>query len=184
MTTELYRVESTSVAVARGIGSDWARDHVHALGCSAQRNPLGAALIHLDTHRNPMNLTLVINLLAVELVRLQLCKDSESADNARDAIEWWLTQNCLACHGTGVINIEQHQCKVCDGTSKQLKPIALVRFIGAIDASLEWLEMQQRHRLGNRDSYPTQAAATGYYLGKAEDAPEQGWVTVRMPNAD
>jgi len=182
MTTELYRVESTSVAVSRGIGSEWARDHVHALGCSAQRNPLGAALIHLDTHRNPHNLMLVINLLAVELVRLRLCLDSESVDYSRDAIEWWLTQNCLNCHGTGVLNIEQHQCKVCNGTGKQSKPVALTRFIAPIDSAIEWLEMQQRHRLGNDVGYT--APATRTYRGPMDDAPEQGWATESCGGAE
>jgi hypothetical protein len=147
MTTELNRVETLLSAYGCGIGYQWAEDHVHAAGMSAQRNPVGNALIHLIDHQNHANLALCINLLAKELVRQQLCTDQESVDNAKDAIEWWLTQNCLNCHGTGVLNIEQHQCKVCLGTGKQPKPARLVRFVGVIDSSIEWTELQLRKAL-------------------------------------
>lgn len=175
MTDELYRVESTMIAVSHGLGSEWAEDHVKALGLSSIYNKLGGALVHLDGHRNSINRRLVTELLAADLVILGVCLGRDSVDLAKDSIDWWLECRCPYCKGAGK-DFAQVQCPACDGTGLKVKPTRLVRTVGIINAALEWLEMQQRKRLANYTPTPTRAVRN--YNGPANDcSPICGWVT-------
>ena len=174
-TTDLYRVESTMIAVSHGLGSEWATDHVAALGLSSIYNRLGGALLHLDCHRNATNQRLVIELLASDLVKLGICLGKDSVDLATDSLKWWLNKNCPYCQGAGK-DFAQHQCPACDGTGERARQERLNRTLGVMNASLDWLEQQQRKRLANYA--PTPQAASRHYDGLPNDcSPIQGWVT-------
>ena len=176
-TTELYRVESTMVAVSRGLGSEHATDHVAALGLSSIYNALGAALLHLDVHRNGTNKRLVEHLLSGDLVKLKVCLGKDSIDLAQDAIAWWLNKNCPYCLGAGK-DFAQHQCPACDGTGERAKPERLHRALGVMNSSLDWLEQQQRKRLANYATEPQRATHRNFDAPEVEHMPIYGWVTV------
>jgi hypothetical protein len=178
---ELSKVEATSIAVSRGIGSEWAKDYVTALGLSSIRNPLGAALIHLDGHRISANFTLVVNMMAKELVRARMATEKDSVDLANDTIMWWLDPHCPKCKGAGV-NFEQVPCKVCSGTGKKGKHPSIERPLWVIQAHLEWMESQQGKRLSGHQ--PKTLPTTKFYYGPAEEGPVTGWITPRMVNTD
>ena len=180
MSTELYRVESTAIAVSRGIGSEWATDHVHALGLSGIYNKLGPALLHVDGHRSAANKFVVVSYLAGELVHMAICKPRESVGDANDALEWWLDKNCPFCKGAGK-NFEQIDCPRCDGSGEKYKPKNLGRVVGVMNAALEWLELQQRKRLSGHEWTPQRAVSYG---GSIENGPICGWKTPeRSPEA-
>ena len=180
-TTELYRVESTLVAVSHGIGSEWATDHVQALGLSSIYNRLGGALIHLDGHRNGTNFRLVVQLLAGDLERLNICSGRDSVDIATGAVEWWLDKNCPYCKGAGR-DFNQVQCPACGGTGEKPKPSALYRPLGVMGAALDWMEQQQRKRLANYAETPKRAAP--WYVGPLVESPLCGFVTYRKAGAE
>jgi hypothetical protein len=166
------------VAVSRGLGSEHATDHVTALGLSSIYNALGAALLHLDVHRNGTNKRLVMNLLAADLVKLGVCLGRDSVDLATDSIAWWLNKNCPYCNGAGK-DFEQHQCPACDGTGERAKPERLHRALGVMNSSLDWLEQQQRKRLANYA--PEAQRAT--YKSAANQMPVCGWITAPAQGA-
>lgn len=172
---DLYRVESTMIAVSHGLGSEWATDHVAALGLSSIYNRLGGALLHLDCHRNATNKKLVKDRLAADLVSLGVCLGRDAWDLAHSSVEWWLDRNCPGCHGTGC-DFNQVQCPICNGEKFKPYSSALSRPIGVIGAALDWLEQQQRKRLANYA--PTPQAASRHYDGPPNDcSPVCGWVT-------
>ncbi len=179
-TTELYRVEATMGAVSRGIGSEHDTDHVQALALSSIYNQLGAALIHLDCHRNGTNKRLVKELLAADLLKLNVCTSRDSWDVADAAVEWWLNKNCPYCKGAGC-DFNQVQCPACDGTGEKAKPSQLYRPLGIMGAALDWMEQQLRKRLANYVETPKRAShdAAGVMGGLSV----YGWVTPRRSEA-
>lgn len=180
-TTELWRVEATMGAVSRGIGSEHDTDHVQALALSSIYNRLGGALIHVDCHRNGTNRRLVIQLLAGDLERLNVCSGRDSVDLATDSLNYWLDKNCPYCKGAGK-DFNQVQCPACDGTGEKAKPERIRRPLGVMGAALDWMEQQQRKRLANYAETPKRAAA--WYVGSLIESPLCGFVTYRKMGAE
>ena len=164
MIEELYRVEQYEVAIGRGMTSQGDIDSVTCAAWSSKYNALGHAMARLeasiDQHKRRWNAS------AFDYARKQLEKilmaekvrAKDAFDIAGDAIRWYCLRWCILCNGTGVINIEQHQCQMCSGTGEMPRPVNPVtdRAISHIKSSIEQLEIQQRKRMSGSEQkhYP------------------------------
>lgn len=127
----------------------WAHSRILALGSSAQRNPLGAALLHWLDSESCHTAFLARFLLATALAKQRVCRSKDSVDIAHDAMAWYLTRHCPTCYGRGVLNFEQDMCQVCSGTGTRASPSnpQVEQAVAVLIAALEHLDNQIHARL-------------------------------------
>ena len=174
MIEELYKLEATLSALSVGICKNWSETLVLAHGLSGKRNKLGYAIDHLLANPNGINARLVTLILAKNLVSQKVCNHKNSWDVANDAISWWWDCKCPHCHGRGVLNIEQDMCRVCVGTGMKPKPTKkeVYRGIGVIEAALEMMESQLRHRTQGCKNIPQDYDYTIHFKSVIIDSDE------------
>lgn len=127
----------------------WSHDYAMAIGLSGHRNPLGFAVVDYLANGGSVALWRLLLLLATRMIGEGVEK-TRAHELAFRAVEWWNARRCLACGGSGVVDVKGTICDACAGTGE--RPLRLAEdgiqdAVSALIGAEQFLESQLRARL-------------------------------------
>lgn len=179
MDDNLYRIESAVAATSSGdlTWDRWPIDAVIALGFSAQRNPIGFALVrYLGELPSSANVWGIVLALETKLI-----KDGVEAKAARDfswrAFDFWRDIRCRSCQGRGASGASARECPSCGGSGQRPIPDdgheVLRKAISILIEAEQWMEGQLRARL-KASSYSSDSGEYRLHLPRLDGLQDAG----------